>query len=50
MFKSFCHRNATVSEIFDGKSKNKNFHHIFFLIPMAGEEIKIKSIKGSIDD
>ena len=35
MFKNFCRRNAAVSDLYDGKSKNKITVAFFFLIPMA---------------
>ena len=35
MFKNFCRFNAVVSDLYDGKSKNKIAVIFFFLIPMA---------------
>ena len=35
MFKNFCRCNATASDLYDGKSKNKIAVAFFFLIPMA---------------
>ena len=38
MFKNFCRCNAAVSDLYDGKSKNKIAVVFFFLIPMAAFE------------
>ena len=35
MFKNVCRCNTTVSDLYDGKSKNKIAVIFFFLIPMA---------------
>ena len=35
MFKYFCRCNDAVSDLYDGKSKNKIAVVFFFLIPMA---------------
>ena len=35
MFKNVCRCNAAVSDLYDGKSKNKIAVIFFFLIPIA---------------
>ena len=37
MFKNFCRSNATVSNLYDSKSKNKIAVEFFFIIPMAAK-------------
>ena len=42
MFKHFCRCNATVSDLYNGKSKNKIPVVFFFLIHMAVNYLKGK--------
>ena len=44
MFKNFCRCNVAVSDLYDGKIKNKIAVALFFLIPMAANS-KLKNKK-----
>ena len=39
MFKNFCHWNAAISDLYDGRSKNKIAVVFFFVIAMAANAV-----------
>ena len=52
MFKNFCRCNAAVSDLYDGKSKNKIAVVFFFPIPMAVSETTYyeQNVYGNINN